>query len=53
MEEDKKKVVYNPDDTLNLDETLGLHIPQEGAAPNSFFRGGTNVTDNIGVLKDS
>ena len=47
----------NPDETLNLDETLDLHIPQTGQvgelAPNSFFRGGMNVTDNIGVLKDS
>ena len=43
-------------DTLNLDETLDLHFPPEGQNPqatDSFFRGGQNVTGNIGVLKDS
>ena len=44
----EEEKVYNPcDDTLNLDETLGIHFPDEEAARKE------SAAMNIGVLKDS
>ena len=43
----EEEKVYNPDDTLNLDETLGLHFLEEGEGRKP------SAAQNIGVLKDS